>query len=156
MRGAFHLSVFIDVGNDFAGLLRRIAQFHQRLRHGVVDDFDYAAAHQFLVLHQREVRFDLKNYAHIDHGYAATIHKSQGVTVDHAHVLATDGLDRHAAYVGMSRHRESLAVHYGADDFKDREQLTRTLGRERAKDTTLDYGDLDHEQDQVTFAPSSW
>jgi hypothetical protein len=60
--------------------------------------------------------------------------------VDHGHLLASDGLDRHAAYVGMSRHRETLAVHYGADDFKDRDQLTRTLGRERAKDTTLDYG----------------
>ncbi len=90
---------------------------------------------------RREVRFDLKDYAHIDHGYASTIHKSQGVTVDYGHLLASDGLDRHAAYVGMSRHRETLAVHYGADDFKDRAQLDRTLGRERAKDTTLDYGD---------------
>ncbi|MBP7818252.1 MAG: Ti-type conjugative transfer relaxase TraA [Phenylobacterium sp.] len=90
---------------------------------------------------RREVRFDLKDYAQIDHGYASTIHKSQGVTVDHGHLLASDGLDRHAAYVGMSRHRETLAVHYGADDFKDRAQLTRTLGRERAKDTTLDYGE---------------
>ena len=86
-----------------------------------------------------QVQFDLKDYAQIDHGYAATIHKSQGVTVDHAHLVASDGLDRHAAYVGMSRHRETLAVHYGADDFKDRDQLTRILGRERAKDTTLDY-----------------
>jgi Ti-type conjugative transfer relaxase TraA len=94
-----------------------------------------------LVGERREVRFDLKDYAQIDHGYASTIHKSQGVTVDHGHLLASDGLDRHAAYVGMSRHRETLAVHYGADDFKDRDQLTRTLGRERAKDTTLDYGD---------------
>jgi Ti-type conjugative transfer relaxase TraA len=90
---------------------------------------------------RREVRFDLKDYAQIDHGYASTIHKSQGVTVDHAHLLASDGLDRHAAYVGMSRHRETLAVHYGADDFKDRVQLDRTLGRERAKDTTLDYAE---------------
>jgi Ti-type conjugative transfer relaxase TraA len=90
---------------------------------------------------RREVRFDLKDYAQIAHGYASTIHKSQGVTVDHGHLLASDGLDRHAAYVGMSRHRETLAVHYGADDFKDRDQLTRTLARERAKDTTLDYGD---------------
>ncbi|MDO8324253.1 MAG: Ti-type conjugative transfer relaxase TraA, partial [Phenylobacterium sp.] len=90
---------------------------------------------------RRGVSFDLKDYAHIDHGYAATIHKSQGVTVDHAHLLASDGLDRHAAYVAMSRHRETLAVHYGADDFKDRTQLARTLGRERAKDTTLDYGE---------------
>ncbi len=90
---------------------------------------------------RREVRFDLKDYAQIDHGYASTIHKSQGVTVDHGHLLASDGLDRHAAYVGMSRHRETLAVHYGKGDFKDRDQLTRTLSRERAKDTTLDYGD---------------
>jgi Ti-type conjugative transfer relaxase TraA len=90
---------------------------------------------------RREVRFDLKDYAQIDHGYASTIHKSQGVTVDHGHLLASDGLDRHAAYVGMSRHRETLSVHYGADDFRDRDQLTRTLGRERAKDTTLDYSD---------------
>jgi Ti-type conjugative transfer relaxase TraA len=90
---------------------------------------------------RREVRFDLKDYAQIDHGYASTIHKSQGVTVDHGHLLASDGLDRHAAYVGMSRHRETLAVHYGADDFKDRAQLDRTLSRERAKDTTLDYGE---------------
>jgi Ti-type conjugative transfer relaxase TraA len=90
---------------------------------------------------RREVQFDLKDYAQIDHGYASTIHKSQGVTVDHGHLLASDGLDRHAAYVGMSRHRETLAVHYGADEFKDRAQLNRTLGRERAKDTTLDYPD---------------
>lgn len=89
---------------------------------------------------RREVRFELKDYAHIDHGYAATIHKSQGVTVDRAHVLASDGLDRHATYVGLSRHREGVAVHYGRDDFQDRAQLARTLGRERAKDTTLDYG----------------
>jgi hypothetical protein len=104
-----------------------------------------------LVGERREVQFDLKDYAHIDHGYAATIHKSQGVTVDHAHVLASDGLDRHAAYVGMSRHREGLAVHYGADDFKDRDQLVRTLSRERAKDTTLDFAErrgLSH-SDQV-------
>lgn len=88
---------------------------------------------------KRLVQFDLKDYANIDHGYASTIHKSQGVTVDHGHLLATSGLDRHAAYVGMSRHRSTLAVHYGGDDFKDRQQLVRTLGRERAKDTTLDY-----------------
>jgi Ti-type conjugative transfer relaxase TraA len=89
----------------------------------------------------RRVSFDLKDYALFDHGYASTIHKSQGVTVDRAHLLATEGLDRHAAYVGMSRHRDALAVHYGADDFKDRRELARVLGRERAKDITLDYRD---------------
>lgn len=97
----------------------------------------------------RNVTFDLKDYAAFDHGYASTIHKSQGVTVERAHLLATEGLDRHAAYVGMSRHREALAIHYGADDFKDRAQLARTLGRERAKDTTLDYREAFADRRQI-------
>ena len=87
----------------------------------------------------RSVAFDLKDYAHLDHGYAATVHKAQGVTVDRAHVLATPGLDRHAAYVALSRHRERVDLHYGRDDFADRQALARKLGRERAKDMALDY-----------------
>ncbi|MES2136664.1 MAG: Ti-type conjugative transfer relaxase TraA [Pseudomonadota bacterium] len=87
----------------------------------------------------RAVAFDLKDYAEVDHGYAATIHKAQGATVDRGYVLATPGLDRHAAYVALSRHRESVQLHYGVDDFSDRDQLTRTLSRERQKDATTDY-----------------
>src|SRR3546814_3758351 len=36
----------------------------------------------------REVAFETKDHAHVDHGYAATIHKAQGMTVDRTHVLA--------------------------------------------------------------------
>jgi Ti-type conjugative transfer relaxase TraA len=99
----------------------------------------------------RSVAFDLKNYAHVDHGYAATIHKSQGVTVDRAHVLATSGMDRHSAYVALSRHRDGVQLHYGRDDFTDQRQLARTLGRERAKDMASDYS-RDTAQDIRAFA----
>ena len=88
----------------------------------------------------RQVTFYLRDYRHIEHGYAATVHKAQGVTVDRAHVLATAMMDRHAAYVGLTRHREGLALHYAHEEFADAAQLARVLGRERAKDTTLDYG----------------
>ena len=87
----------------------------------------------------REVAFDTKDYAHIDHGYAATIHKAQGVTVGRAHVLATPGMDSHSAYVAISRHRDGLALHYGRDDFADRSKLFRTLSRERGKDMAGDH-----------------
>ena len=87
----------------------------------------------------RSVAFDIKDYAHVDHGYAATIHKSQGVTVDRTHVLATPGMDRHSAYVALSRHRDGVQLHYGRDDFAGQRQLVRTLGRERAKDMASDY-----------------
>ena len=75
----------------------------------------------------------------MDHGYAATIHKAQGVTVDRAHVLASAHLDRHAAYVGLTRHREGVELHWAREDLRDRAGLERVLSRERAKDTTLDY-----------------
>lgn len=59
-------------------------------------------------------------YAAVDHGYAVTIHKAQGVTVDRAYLLATPGMDRSLAYVGMTRHREAATLFAGADDFTDR------------------------------------
>jgi Ti-type conjugative transfer relaxase TraA len=88
----------------------------------------------------RSVAFDLKDYAHVEHGYAATVHKAQGMTVDKVHVLATPGLDRHAAYVALSRHRDSIELHYGRDDFADQGKLARVLSRERVKDMASDYG----------------
>ncbi|OYX65693.1 MAG: Ti-type conjugative transfer relaxase TraA [Sphingomonadales bacterium 32-64-17] len=87
----------------------------------------------------RSVAFDMKDYAHVDHGYAATIHKAQGMTVDRAHMLATPGMDRHGSYVGMSRHRDGVQLHYGRDDFRDEARLVRTLSRERAKDMASDF-----------------
>ncbi len=87
----------------------------------------------------RQVGFDVKDYAAVDHGYAATIHKSQGVTVDRTHVLATPGMDRHAAYVALSRHRDGVQLHYGRDDFATDAKLAAVLSRDRSKDMAADY-----------------
>lgn len=95
----------------------------------------------------RNVSFDLKDYNRIDHGYAATIHKAQGMTVDRTHVLATPGLDAHGSYVALSRHRDGMDLHYGSDDFADQDQLTRTLSRDRAKDMASDYERADPARD---------
>src|SRR6202035_976809 len=87
----------------------------------------------------RPVQFDLKDYNKIDHGYAATIHKAQGMTVDRTHVLATPGMDAHSSYVALSRHRDGMDLHYGRDDFANQDRLVRTLSRDRAKDMASDY-----------------
>ena len=82
----------------------------------------------------RSVRVPLNyRYRDLDHGYALTVHKAQGVTVDHAHVWATPGLDRHAAYVAMTRHRQSLSVHAEQLDFSSRGGLEASLSRSRPK-----------------------
>ncbi len=95
----------------------------------------------------RSVSFDLKDYDRIDHGYAATIHKAQGMTVDRIYVLAAPGLDAHGSYVALSRHRDGMDLHYGHDDFADENRLVRTLSRDRAKDMATDYERLDPARD---------
>ncbi len=89
----------------------------------------------------REVEFRLDDYSALDHGYAATIHKAQGATVERAFVLATPGMDRHLAYVAMTRHREWAEIYASREDFKYFEALKQRLSRERMKDTTLDYAE---------------
>ncbi|MGQ2936532.1 Ti-type conjugative transfer relaxase TraA [Sphingopyxis sp.] len=117
----------LDVKNGTLGVIERVSEQHMAVR---TDD-------------GRGVAFDIKDYRDLDHGYAATIHKAQGMTVDRAHMLATPGMDRHSAYVAMSRHRDGIAVHYGRDDFKDRSRLVHTLSRERSKDMAQDYAKAD-------------
>ena len=95
---------------------------------------------------RRSVRFDLGDYNRVDHGYAATIHKAQGMTVDRTHVLATPGMDAHGSYVALSRHRGGVDLHYGRDDFASQGRLVRTLSRDRAKDMASDYERADPAQ----------
>lgn len=90
------------------------------------------------------VEFSADQCKDIDHGYAVTIHKSQGVTVDRAYVLATGGMDRNLAYVGMTRHREAATLYAGADDFGSFDKLARGLARQRPKETTLDFPEALH------------
>ena len=58
----------------------------------------------------RAVTLDLATFRDLDYGYAATIHKSQGVTVDHTLVLGHGRMNRHAVYVALTRHRDSVTV----------------------------------------------
>jgi len=98
----------------------------------------------------RRVVVDSKQYPHLEHGYAATIHKTQGTTVDRVFVLATPHFDRHSTYVALSRHRESVTAFYGQDDFTPRwskataeDNFMSTLSRERPKELAHDYLDRD-------------
>ncbi|MBB3237066.1 Ti-type conjugative transfer relaxase TraA [Phyllobacterium endophyticum] len=89
---------------------------------------------------QREsVTVEQRVYRNVDHGYATTIHKSQGATVDRVKVLASLSLDRHLTYVAMTRHREDLALYYGRRSFDLNGGLIKILSKRNAKETTLDY-----------------
>ena len=90
----------------------------------------------------RVVSVSTADYAAIDHGYATTIHKTQGATVDRSFVMASGTMDRHLTYVAMTRHRDGAQLYAAREEFKGKapmEALTARLGRDGSKETTLDY-----------------
>ena len=66
-------------------------------------------------------------YKDFDHGYATTIHKSQGVTVDRTYVLGSVLMDRHLTYVAMPRHKQDIHL-YG--DHNSLQKMRRSDARE--------------------------
>lgn len=85
------------------------------------------------------VSIPLERYRAFDHGYATTIHKAQGATVQHALVLASETMDRHLTYVAMTRHKDSVALFADRDVFENEEALNKRLSRSGLKETSLDY-----------------
>lgn len=81
------------------------------------------------------VHVPLSEYAHLRLGYAVTTHKGQGVTVDHAYVLAGGAMtDRELAYVQLSRARVSTRVYVDrADAGRDLEELVRSMAKSRQR-----------------------
>ncbi|KAB2670172.1 Ti-type conjugative transfer relaxase TraA [Ochrobactrum sp. LMG 5442] len=65
-----------------------------------------------------EIVLSEDSYRNIDHGYAVTIHKSQGATVDRTLVLASGMMDRHLTYVSMTRHRHRADLYAAREDFR--------------------------------------
>jgi Ti-type conjugative transfer relaxase TraA len=65
----------------------------------------------------KSVSIPTDSYQAIDHGYATTIHKNQGATVDRAYVLASSTMDRHLTYVAMTRHRDGAQLYASQDEF---------------------------------------
>ncbi|TWB51727.1 plasmid mobilization system relaxase [Rhizobium sp. ERR 922] len=84
----------------------------------------------------RDVMFSEETYRNVDHGYAATIHKTQGSTFNRAFVVATGMMDRHLTYVAMTRHRERVDLYAAREDFQPKFERAKTTRVEHATGIT--------------------
>jgi ATP-dependent exoDNAse (exonuclease V) alpha subunit len=75
----------------------------------------------------------------MSHGYALTIHKSQGQTVDWCLVVASKHMDASAVYVAMTRHRYDMKLYYSTSEFESFAKLQGSLSRASYKDMAKDY-----------------
>jgi hypothetical protein len=108
--------------------------------------------------HRHRLAGDELIHDRLAHGYAVTVHRSQGATHDTAHVLE-DGGGRELAYVKMSRARERTTVYAVADDLDQvASDLRREWGSERRQRWAIDTGtpmtDLLEVEDSYAVAPN--
>jgi len=81
-----------------------------------------------------------KTYQAMDYGYALTVHKSQGMTAEHAHVLIDSKYwDKHLSFVAMTRHKQSLKVYADTINHPKFDDLKRTLSRSVTRDNVIDW-----------------
>jgi Ti-type conjugative transfer relaxase TraA len=102
---------------------------------------------------------------HVDHGYAMTIHKSQGMTTGRSFVLASPDLARELGYVAASRHTDEARFYVNVPDLDDRQpgepgvgdrdlfgDLRSALGVERVKQLALDETEIDARLGELSTA----
>ncbi|WP_300074112.1 AAA family ATPase [uncultured Ruegeria sp.] len=77
----------------------------------------------------KPVTVDLREFSGLDYGYAATIHKSQGLTVDHVFALGHGYMNHHLLNVMMTRHRKGIELYAPKDRLEDMPALEAAVLR---------------------------
>ena len=86
----------------------------------------------------RDIKVDISKYNNFDYGYATTVHKSQGATVENTLLYVNSkGWNRNLAYVGMSRHKENLDVYVNSDKYVSIEALKLGLSSKSSKELNV-------------------
>lgn len=73
----------------------------------------------------------------VELGYAATIHRAQGSTVDTAHALVDASTDRAGAYVALTRGREHNALYVALADGEKRDDVLERITGAYERDLTV-------------------
>ncbi len=77
----------------------------------------------------REVTWSAAGFEGFRHGYAGTIYKGQGKTLDRTYLYHTEHWRSAASYVALTRQRESAEVFVARETAQDAGQLARQMGR---------------------------
>jgi Ti-type conjugative transfer relaxase TraA len=91
----------------------------------------------------REVEWSASDFAGFRHGYAGTIYKGQGRTLDHTYLYHTHHWRSAASYVALTRQRESAQVFVARETTRDTAQLARQMAREEIKAASVAWATAD-------------
>jgi len=85
------------------------------------------------------VSFDPREFQGFGHGYAGTVYRGQGKTLEETYFLPTCLSDAATSYVALTRHSERCRVYAAREDFEDVYDMAKSFERENNHGTTLQY-----------------
>ena len=84
-------------------------------------------------------RFDANTYTDFQLGYAGTVYRGQGKTIDNAFILYSEGMDKKAAYVAMTRARDETRVYVAREDAADLGAIIKNIDSRQHYGASLHY-----------------
>jgi len=75
------------------------------------------------------IEFDAKEFQDFRHGYAGTIYKGQGRTLDQTYLYHSEHWRSAASYVALTRHRDKAELFVARETAEDVKQLSRQMAR---------------------------
>ena len=85
----------------------------------------------------REVSWSAEEFPGFRHGYAGTIYKGQGKTLDHTYLYHTHHWRAAASYVALTRQRDSAQVFVARETARGARELARQMARGEVKAASI-------------------
>ena len=91
----------------------------------------------------RHVTWSASEFEGFRHGYAGTIYKGQGKTLDRTYLYHTEHWRSAASYVALTRQREGAQVFVARETARDAAQLARQMGRGEVRAASIAWASPD-------------
>ena len=91
----------------------------------------------------REVVWSASEFAGFRHGYAGTIYKGQGKTLDHTYLLHTEHWRQASSYVALTRQRESARIFAASETARDVRELAWQMSRVEVRSASVAWATAD-------------
>jgi len=85
---------------------------------------------------------DPQSYDGLRHGYAATVYKAQGATLDHVYVLHSNTTTQSTSYVALTRQTSSLSLYVSKEETATEAHLIRQMTRQDGNGSSLRFDTL--------------
>ena len=91
----------------------------------------------------KEVVWSASEFAGFRHGYAGTIYKGQGKTLDHTYLLHTEHWRQASSYVALTRQRESARIFAATETARDVRELAWQMSRVEVRSASVAWATAD-------------